>query len=190
MKKSENAQMLVTMRKNEKKQTAKVGVAGSFINQMMANNESIPEWGKGATQLHYTDRTCYEVVEVSEDGKTARLQYLEAEWDKTKSGDIGHQNWILKPTDRYVTVTWRQNAWRTVSSEVVFTEEFLADCKEKGINFIGLWMQKNNPELLEKIYGGHVMPINVVEGYTKRKMSYDRINIIFGVRDYYYDWSF
>src|SRR5690606_29571793 len=37
-------------------QKAKIGQAGSFVNQLMANNSSIPEVGKGATVLMYTDR--------------------------------------------------------------------------------------------------------------------------------------
>lgn len=175
-----------------KKQTAKVGVAGSFINQMMSNNSSVPVVGKGATQMHYTDRTCYEVVEVSDDGKSARLQYLNAEWDKSLGGGQGHQNWVLVPTNRYVTVVWRHNAWRTVGREIVFTDEFVKDCESKGITFIGMWMRKNNPELADKIWGKErsPMPINVVDGYTREKIIYNKIKILFGTKDYYYDWSF
>jgi len=125
-----------------KTQKAKVGTDGSLINQIMSNNSSTPEVGKGATQMHYTDRTCYEVVEVSADGKSARLQYLEAECDPILGGGHGHQNWILKPTERFVTVVWRHGAWRTVGKDL--------------------------------------------DG----KPVYTKINIIFGVKDYYYDWSF
>lgn len=176
----------------ELRQKAKVGVAGSFFNQLMSNNSSLPKVGKGATQMHYTDRTCFEVVEVSADKKTARLEYLDAEWDKTLGGGQGHQNWVLVPTGRFVTVTWRQGAWRTVGTEIVFTDEFLKDCESKGINFIGMWMRKNNPDLADKIWGteGRPRPQNVVEGYTKAKKTYNKINILFGVKEYYYDWSF
>ena len=59
---------------------------------MMSNNISIPEVGKGATQLHYSDRTCYEVIEVSKDGMSAKLEALDAEWDKSLPGGEGHQN--------------------------------------------------------------------------------------------------
>ena len=51
------------------KQSAKIGIAGSFINQMMSNNSTLPEVGKEATVMHYTDRSCYEVIEVSKDYK-------------------------------------------------------------------------------------------------------------------------
>lgn len=170
-------------------QKAKVGVAGSFINQMMSNNDTIPKVGKGATKLHYTDRTCFEVIEVSADCKTARLEYLKAELDQSLGGGHGHQNWVLKPTGSFITVTWRQGAWRVVCKEVVFTDEFVKDCETKGIKFIGRWM-RDNPELADKIYDGDVRPKNVVDGYTKEKTTYNKINIIFGIKDYYYDWSF
>jgi len=175
-----------------KKQTAKVGVAGSFFNQMMSNNSSVPVVGKGATQMHYTDRTCYEVVEVSADGKSARLEYLNAEWNKSLGGGQGHQNWILKPTGRFVTIVWRHNAWRKVGTEIWFTDEFVKDCESKGINFIGMYLRKNNPELADKIWGteGSPRPVNVVDGYTKMKKTYNKINILFGIKDYYYDWEF
>jgi hypothetical protein len=64
--------------KTKFQQRAKVGVAGSFHNQLMSNNATLPEVGKGATELHYTDRTCYEVIEVSEDKMTVKLERLEA----------------------------------------------------------------------------------------------------------------
>lgn len=70
----------------------------------MSNNASLPVVGKGATQLHYSDRSCYEVIEVSKDGKTVILEYLEAKWDSTKQGGQGHQNWILEPTGQHKTL--------------------------------------------------------------------------------------
>jgi len=173
-----------------KKQKAKVGVAGSFFNQLMSNNSSIPEVGKGATRMYYTDRDCYEVIEVSSDGKTVKLEILDAEWDKSLGGGQGHQNWILKPTGRFINVTWRQNAWRIIGKEIVFTPEFIKECVSNGIDYIGIWLRKNNPELADKIYDNNIMSKNVVNGYTKEKTTYTKIKILFGVKNYYYDWSF
>lgn len=51
------------------KQKRSVGSAGGFFNQLMGNNASLPEVGKGATILHYSDRSAYEVLEVSDDKK-------------------------------------------------------------------------------------------------------------------------
>lgn len=161
-----------------KRQKSKVGVAGSLFNQLMSNNSSIPEVGKGATQMHYTDRTCYEVIEISKDGKTVKLEILDAEWDKTKPGGEGHQNWILKPTGRFVTVSWRHNAWRLKSEKVVFTEEY---AKTLGPKF-------HDSEDYKKIFiDGEMI---VVEGITEFKTEWHKINILFGKKDYYFDWSF
>ena len=173
------------METSEKRQRARVGVAGSFFNQLMSNNSSVPEVGKGATQLHYTDRSCYEVVEVSNDGKTVKLEHLDAEWDKNKWGGEGHQNWILKPTGRFATVVWRHNAWRQKGTEITFTKEFREKYEGEAC-----YATRLTKEQRAAVYDGDVWPRNVVEGITERKTIYQKINIIFGVKDYYYDWSF
>lgn len=161
-----------------KVQKHKIGVAGSFFNQLMSNNSSIPEVGKGATQMHYTDRSCFEVLEVSEDGKTVRLEALDAKWDKTLPGGMGHQNWILEPTGRFMTVQWRHNAWRQKSQRVMFTEAY---AKTLGFKFHG-------SDDYKKVYVDGEMV--VVEGITELKTEWHKINIIFGVKRYYYDWEF
>lgn len=173
-----------------KQQTQKIGQPGSLINQIMGNNSTVPVVGQGATRLLHTDRECYEVVSVSEDGGTAVLQYLEPIADKTKVNEVGHQNWIFKPTNFHYTVTWRKNAWYWADTEVVFTNKYQAEMKAQGVEFIGHHLYKNDPELFEKIYGDRERPINVVEGITREKKVYSKINIVFGRKDYYYDWSF
>lgn len=166
------------------RQKAKVGVAGSFINQMMSNNATLPKVGEGATELHYTDRTCYEVIEVSDDYKTVKLERLEAKADPTKQNGEGHQNWILEPTGQFITVVWRHNAWRVKSNVVKFTKEFI----EKADKFsLSLCLTE---EQRKAVYGDDVHPRNVVEGITRAAVEYHKINLLFGVKDYYYDWSF
>ena len=162
----------------EKRQRHKVGVAGSFQNQMMANNSSLPEVGKGATRLHYSDRSCYEVIEVSEDGKTVKLEALDAEWDKTKEGGMGHQNWILNPTGRFLTVQWRHNAWRVKSQKVMFTEKY---AETLGASFY------ESEDYKKVMVDGEMV---VVDGITELKTEWYKINILFGVKDYHYDWEF
>lgn len=51
---------------------------GSFFNYLMANSMSIPEVGKGATILHWTDRSAYFVNEVSSDGKEVVIERAKA----------------------------------------------------------------------------------------------------------------
>lgn len=171
-----------------KLQKAKVGVAGSFINQMMANNASLPEVGKGATQLHSSDRTCFEVIEVSQDGKEVKLEVLDPQINpeylaKLNGRDCaGHQNWVLNPTGRFITVVWRNNAWKVKSNVVRFIKEFQK--QHEGASLA----RQLTPEQRLAVYGGNVWPQNVVEGFTEAKVEYSTIKILFGVKDYYYDW--
>lgn len=180
------------MKNTRFQQKARVGVAGSFFNQLMSNNCSIPQVGKGATEMHYTDRTCYEVVSVSDDLKTVRLEILDAEIDpeylKSLNGKdcIGHQNWILKPTGHFITVVYRYGAWRTKSEVVKFTDEYI---EKVGGDGVALARTLTEEQRLA-VYAKDIRPQNVVEGITEKKVEYYKINLLFGRKDYYYDWSF
>lgn len=163
----------------------KIGTqVNSVVNWMMSKNNTLPEVGKGATQLHWTDRTVFEVIEVSKDYKTVKLESLEAEWDKTRTGGVGHQNWIFKPTGHFTTVVWRNNAWRIKTKEIVFTEEF----KKSATTFA--LAKSLTPEQYKAVYENEVWPKNVVEGITRESYKYPQIKILFGCKDYYYDWQF
>jgi hypothetical protein len=170
---------------------------GNLINRIMGNNDILPEVGKGATLLHYTDRTCYEVIEVSKDFKTVKLESLNAKIDpeylaKMNGRDVmGHQNWVFEPTGHFSTVVWRHNAWRSKSKVVTFTKEFIAMCERNTKKGEYLAYAKHlTPEQHEQVYGNDVRPQNVVEGITFEKFEYHKLNLIFGRKDYYYDWSF
>ena len=170
-------------------QKSKVGVAGNFINQMMGNNATIPVVGQGMTELHYSDRSVYEVIEVSDDLKTVKVEYLEASHDKTKQGGEGHQNWVLTPTGHFRTIVWRNNKWQIKGSEVVFTKELIKEYEESGTDKWTI-VRYLSPERRLAIYGGDVWPKNVVEGLTRRRDTYHPIKVLFGVKDYRYDWEF
>lgn len=168
-----------------KRQRAKIGGAGSFFNQLMSNNSTIPVVGKGATIMRHTDRDCCEVIEVSKDGKTVKLEHLDAECDRTKPNGMGHQNWILKPSGRFFEIVWRHNAWRVKGSEIVYTKEF-REKHQDSASFAKVLTEEQR----KAVYGDDVWCQNVVEGITERKDTYQKINIIFGVKRYYYDWEF
>jgi len=171
------------------KQTRKIGVAGNFINQLMGNNDSTPELGGGATELHFSDRTPYQVIEVSKDLRKVRLQRYEAVADLSKNNEMGHQNWVLAPTNVYKTLVWRNNAWKQVSETITFTKKFRQAAEEAGFFTTALYLRKTNPQLADDIYQNSAFPQKVVEGITKVQKSYTPISIIFGVMEYYYDWS-
>jgi hypothetical protein len=58
-----------------KKQSLKLGTeTGSFFNYLMGNTQSLPEVGKGATILYWSDRDAYEVLNVSADRRRVLIQ--------------------------------------------------------------------------------------------------------------------
>jgi hypothetical protein len=83
-----------------------------------------------------------------------------------------------------------------VTYQVVFTKEFEKEANENGADdFYGIYINKTHPELAKEIYRNvwgeqDCYPQNVVEGITRKKKCYNKINIVFGVRNYHYDWSF
>lgn len=169
-----------------KQQKAKL--TGSFFNWLMGNNQSVPEVGKGATVLHYSDRSCYEVIEVSADGKTVKLERLDAKWDKTKQGGEGHQNWILEPTGYLSIIVWRNNAWKFKGKEFKFTKEMEAKLESSGKM---MYRDILTAEEKAAVYiNDSAFPSAEVSGITIAKDTYNKVNILFGTKEYYYDWSF
>jgi hypothetical protein len=175
-----------------KVQRRKINQAGSLINNMMGNNATLPKVGEGATRLWYTDRDCYDVVEVSECGRYVKMEYLDAKHDKSKGEpQMGHQNWVFEKTGQFIDLEWYRGAWRIVNHQVVFTKEYMEEADKNGADqFYGIHLSKTNPKLAEQIYKGEPYPQEVVEGITRKKKVYSKINIVFGVRNYHYDWSF
>jgi len=156
----------------------KLPSSGSFFNYLMSNNSSIPVVGKGATIMHYTDRDCAEVMEVSDDGKKVVIESYTttADCPEGKTLPMGHQSWKHELSGHRSTIVYKWNAWRVVHKHVIL---------------VGDWTARTLPtEVKEKIYQGQVMPQVVVEGYSIQVTEYHKINILFGQLNYYYDWSF
>lgn len=174
-----------------KRQRRKILQEGSLINNIMGNNSTLPKVGEGATRLWYTDRSCYDVVEVSECGRYVKLEELAAVADRSKNIEMGHQNWILNKTGVFIDVEWYRGAWRIVRHEVEFTKEFKEEANRNGADdFYGIYLCKHYPELSKEIYCDEPYPQKVVEGITRKKKVYDKVNLVFGTKDYYYDWDF
>lgn len=166
-----------------KQQKSNLGsTTGSFINYMMGNNSSLPEVGKGATILHWTDRTACEVLSVSADGKKVVIQaYTEKRIDTNGMSECQTYDYsTLNGHDQ--VIVWKWGAWREEGTEVVWTEEFkniYESCQtpeERRAAVQDLYDEDNN--------------ILVVPGKTKRTKTYHKVNIIWGVKRHYYDFSF
>ena len=155
---------------------------GNIINRI-EEGKSIPEIKPGTdiTMYYWSDRTCYYVVDVENQNRIKVRQYHVCA-DHDQPGGMGHQNWMYFKTademndylrkyfpDTYreheeepepETWVYRYNKWK---QEVTYTKENY--CTEKELK-----------SLKEK-------------GYYKRYFDLSG-KISFGVRSYFYDWSF
>ncbi len=148
---------------------------GSFINMLMSSNSSIPEVGKGATVLLWTDRHAYEVIEVSKDKKRVVIQrYLPERVD-----DLGmseSQDYKYEKLNGYnETVVWKWGSWKFERDELKVIDE-------------DYFYSRPRAEI-EASYDEDGIMIHQ-EGLTKWGKRYDKVNIVFGVKREYYDYSF
>lgn len=168
------------------KQTAKI--QGSIHNSMMANNASLPEVGKGATQLHWSDRDPYEVLEVSKDGKSCTIQALKVNWEGCEPYS-GYANITDELTSVPIKLVYKWKAWRVAREVFVYTDKWLARSGGFGASYL-------SDEQNKLVYGEQGteewtgMPIRVVEGITYKKMEYNVIKILFGSKSHYRDPHF
>jgi len=177
-----------------KQQQRPIAQSGSFVNNLLGNNDTQPVVGELATVLLYTDRNVYEVTRVSEDGKTCAIRRMKA----TRNNGQDMTEWqeytyTSMPNAPEFELVWRNgrngNAghWAKVTTSVWFTKDIQKRAKELGAHFYHSLLTE---EQKEQVYAGHHVPANVVDGITYLKKSYDRLSIIFGRADEYFDWSF
>jgi hypothetical protein len=164
------------------KQTSKVmKTTGSFMNYLMGNNSTILVVGKGATILHWTDRSAYEVMSVSEDLKTVVVrQYNPQRIDglgMSESQEYSYEPENLNPCEE--TIVWKWNAWRKVHKKIMFTKEYSSTI---GPNWFRSEDSKN-------CYDENAN-LKLIEGKTHVVTEYEKINILWGVKRHYYDFSF
>lgn len=143
---------------------------GSLQNRLEENKMFCDEItvGMGMTEYSYSDRYPYEVVEVI-DQKHVKVRGL----DHKLKGEAYSNEWELISNEQNPTylLTKRGKYWY---STVTATADMLTD--DTDINTL-LWLAHNgiSEEDLKK------------KGKVTR---YHRMNVSFGVADYYYDYSF
>lgn len=166
----------------EKRQTSIAGkTTGSFINYLMGNNTTLPEVGKGATILLWTDRHAYEVMSIEGD-KVTLQQYLPERIDSNGMSETQKYKYE-KLSGKEKIIVWRKNGWFELIETIVFTPEYSKYVEQNRKDYYksGAYKQLYNPETNSLI---------LVKGKTKIKRTYSKINIIFGVKEEYYDYSF
>ena len=164
------------------KNKLKLSQTGSFFNYLMGNNESIPVVGQGGTKLMYSDRKAFEVLEVSKCGKKVLCEYYNAK----RTDDYGMsdcQSYEYKELSGHqFTLEYRHGSWKVKYQKIEFIETHWDIYNKLGSveydKYISQFQDENGCNNV------------IVEGVTKLVTSYGKIDVIFGVKREYYDFSF
>lgn len=181
---------------NIKKQTRKVGVAGSFQNQLQGNNSTTPKVGEGATVLMYSDREAYEVLQVSEDGNSCVIRQMGANHIGKFYGDERYE-YFSDENEIAQNLEWndRQKCWGFVTYEVQIIKSLVNKySKEYGYGWRDIFLSDNNmviDDLYEKVYeDNYYNKMKLIKGITKEYKNFNKVSIIFGVMEKYRDPHF
>lgn len=171
-------------------QRRKVGVAGSFQNQMMGNNRSIPVVGQGATELLYSDRHAYYVVEVSNGGKSCKIQRANYKYCGSGYGDESYEYNGVNESYSPIELVYRNGAWRKVVLEYVLDPEYIKDLeiRSEGKSYLrDLIFEDGNGDIWNEY---SCWPCKFKPGVTIIKKRFPKISILFGHISEYCDPSF
>ena len=181
---------------SEKKQTRRVGVAGGFINQMMGNNKSTPIVGEGATQLSYSDRHAFEVIEVSNDGNNCVIREMDTTFVGSAYGD---ERYTYKSNENNYTKNLEWNDKKQCWGQITYTVQIIKSLFNKLYSEFGYDVWNNLPNGLKSndLYekqddkdwkNDRVM--KQIKGLTKQYKNFHKISILFGTMEEYRDPSF
>lgn len=175
----------------KKRQNKKVGVAGSFQNQMMGNNASTPEVGKGATILMYSDREPYEVTWVSEDGNSCKIRPMDYKFTGSGYGDEQYEL-FPSPKSEEQLLEWnaKKQKWGKVSYNVEVQKSIANKLyKEHGYGWSD-FLPVPYKDLIDGESNGIFTKLKLVPGITKEYKNFSSVSIIFGFADKYRDPHF
>lgn len=148
---------------------------GSLNNRLDENRQFCDEIkvGTGVTEYFYSDREAYEVIEVIDQKHVVIRRY-----DHKKKSDTAFDNdWelISNPENPTYTLVKRGKYWYTAVS---ITPEEAKEIYEGNDIEAKLWACHNNFDLQSIIAS------------SKKKTTYHKKNVSFGVANYYYDYEF
>lgn len=171
---------------------------GSFQNWLMSNNNSLPVAGEWATIMSYSDRDVVRVFNVSKDNKSCVIEYCHTKAKQPCIG-MGHQDWEHTPNGQFDILEFRRGKWCRRYEIVDFTKEFekvVKQYNEENDTYMcaGHYLRMINPDayndMTAYVESSNDFSLPVMDGITKKFVKYSPVNIVFGVCDYHYDWSF
>lgn len=153
---------------------------GSINNWMMANAKTTPIVDNYVTLCMYTDRYVQIVREISKDGKSVIVEDCTTIADKTKNCEMGHQNWVHYPNGRLIEYKLHRGNWCEVITSIVFIDEVQKKSNQDAT--FSEWLQDNAYD--------DDCNIKLIDGITRKKTTYKKVNLLFNASNYHYDWSF
>lgn len=181
------------------KQSRKVGVAGGFINQMMGNNKTYPIVGKGATELMYSDRHAWEVIDTSEDHSRCTIQAYDPERIDNLGMSDSQSYKYEKLTEEKRNLVWRSKqggCWCVHTKEVRIIPKIRKELEQITYWTYEAMTEKYGKKIADHVFrkddedGTYYKGLRLVDGITKEYDNYQPISIIFGLKEKYYDFSF
>lgn len=155
---------------------------GSFTNHILSSVANGPVVGEGATILLWSDRRAFEVTWVSDDMRKCKIQrYKVKRTDNLGMSDCQTYKYDELEGDEMELVFYR-GSWRSMGREIRFVKGLIDDYKSSR-EAHELYVSKGGQ------YNG-AFPCTEIEGVTKEHKTYSKMNIIFGVKDEHFDYSF
>lgn len=157
---------------------------GSLMNHLYSRGqEQEPVVGEGATVLLWTDRHAYTVREYDPKKKTVVIERCDPVRTDSYGMSDSQSYDYSKHTGKKTTLYYKWGAWRTKQISYVLKAE-------KNVEFADFKYreQLRKSGVMDKITDENGRFIE--SEYTERKVTYHKINIVFGFRKEYYDFSF
>lgn len=152
----------------------------SVINHLLSSCGNEPEEEKGATRLLWGDRKAYEVLLVSPDKKTCHIQRYKMKRTDNNNFSEDQEYEYDELEGPIEVIVKRKDKWCVRTEIIEVTKEYNSlisqASKEIADQLISDIMENNR-----LIY---------VKGKTKKRFSYNPISIIFGVKEFYQDFSY
>lgn len=157
---------------------------GNLDNRLMEGSRQ-PELitvGMGATEIFYSDRHAYEVIEVK-DQKHVTIRQYDA---KTKGAYSNEWELTSNENNTAVELTKRGNYWYAVWTITKQKLEALGVYKNEK----GCYTTDDNDNL-RTLWNYEMHGIDIDKVFEKGKQTkYSKRNIVFGIADEYYDYEF
>ena len=144
---------------------------GSVMSWVMSGSSKAPIVGCGATELLWSDRHAYEVVDVSEDFKKVLIRRYKVK-RADSNGMCDCQSYIYDELEGpVIELNWRYGKYMRKVWSPSWDQD--NNCWEAWVRKLYAWNKANTPSFKEP-----------------KPYRWEKINIVLGIKEEYYDFSF